>query len=104
MRFWISEESGRPNRQDGIAKEFTKLARALRIPVPGGFYVLRHTHRTIADEVLDSAAAGLIMGHVDDGIAAVYRDRIDDARLRRVTEHVRKWLAKGERKTKKPRR
>jgi hypothetical protein len=33
-----------------------------------------------------------IMGHVRDDMASVYRERISDARLRAVTDHVRAWL------------
>ena len=54
-----------------------------------GFYGLRRTFRTYADEVLDPVAVGLVMGHVDDSMAAHYRERIGDDRLRRVTDHVR---------------
>jgi hypothetical protein len=32
------------------------------------------------------------MGHARDDMASVYRERIEDARLVAVTEHVRKWL------------
>lgn len=57
-----------------------------------GFYGLRHSFRTIADETLDQPAANLIMGHTDPSMAAVYRDRISDARLRAVTDHIHAWL------------
>jgi hypothetical protein len=32
------------------------------------------------------------MGHVDESMAGAYRERIDDARLRAVVEHVHTWL------------
>ena len=32
------------------------------------------------------------MGHVATGMAAAYRERIGDDRLRHVVEHVRVWL------------
>jgi hypothetical protein len=32
------------------------------------------------------------MGHARDDMASVYRERISDARLRAVADHVRKWL------------
>jgi integrase len=57
-----------------------------------GFYTLRHTFRTIADEAKDQPAADFIMGHVRDDMASVYRERIADERLRAVADHVRAWL------------
>ena len=59
-----------------------------------GFYALRHTFQTIAEGVRDLAAVQSIMGHAASGndMSAVYRERVDDARLVAVTEHVRKWL------------
>jgi hypothetical protein len=32
------------------------------------------------------------MGHVDDSMAANYRERIGDSRLKAVTDHVHAWL------------
>jgi hypothetical protein len=57
-----------------------------------GFYTLRHVFRTIADETCDFPAINLIMGHSERGMAQHYRERIDEARLQAVTEHVRQWL------------
>ena len=57
-----------------------------------GFYALRHTFRTVADEVADRPAIDLIMGHQDGAdIANHYIERISDERLRKVVEHVRSW-------------
>ena len=33
-----------------------------------------------------------LMGHKDSSMAAHYRERISDERLRRVTDYVRTWL------------
>jgi integrase len=77
-----------------LAKEFSKLLRALEINgrVGLGFYTLRHTFRTVADESKDQPAVDFIMGHARDDMASVYRERIADERLKAVTDHVRKWL------------
>ncbi len=77
-----------------LAKEFGKLLR--RLGINGrtglGFYTLRHSFRTVADEMKDQPAADYIMGHADPRMAAVYRETISDERLRAVADHVHKWL------------
>jgi integrase len=77
-----------------LAKEFGKLLRALHINGRKGlgFYTLRHTFRTVADESKDQPAVDFIMGHEVPHMSAVYRETISDARLKAVTEHVRAWL------------
>jgi integrase len=78
-----------------ISKEFSKLLRALGIHRPGvGFYGLRRAFETIGGELADQAAVDLAMGHTPKAhdMAAVYRQRIGDDRLRAVAEHVRQWL------------
>jgi hypothetical protein len=37
-------------------------------------------------------AVDFIMGHAKDDMASVCRERISDARLKAVTDHVRAWL------------
>lgn len=58
------------------------------------FYNLRRTFRTVADDIADTKAIRLIMGHVasDDDMDARYTQRIDDKRLVKIAEHVHKWL------------
>jgi integrase len=82
------------DRTDGVAVQFGKLLRALKINGRKGlgFYTLRHTFRTVADEAKDQPAADYIMGHEVPHMSSVYRETISDARLRAVSDHVRKWL------------
>jgi len=53
---------------------------------------LRHTFQTIADDAGDPIATAHVMGHAAGTIGGVYRERISDERLRKVTDHVRQWL------------
>jgi integrase len=81
------------NTQNPVCGEFGKLLKAMKLHRPGlGFYTLRHVFRTVADESRDQPAINSIMGHSDPSMAAVYRERIGDDRLRAVADHVRAWL------------
>jgi integrase len=77
-----------------LVEKFRKLLK--RLGINGrhrlGFYTLRHTHRTVADEARDQPACDHIMGHEAPHMASVYRQTISDARLRAVSEYVRHWL------------
>src|SRR5262249_17245284 len=78
-----------------ITKEMAKLQTEEGIRRPGlNFSAVRHTLETIAGETDRQAAVNFIMGHAPkaDDMSAVYRERISDARLRVVTDHVRTWL------------
>ena len=76
-----------------VTQEFCKLLTRLGLKRPGvSFYALRHTFETVAGGSRDQVAVNSIMGHVDDSMAANYRERIDDDRLLSVTQHVRGWL------------
>lgn len=57
-----------------------------------GFATFRHVFRTAADETRDQPAVNLIMGHTDPTMGGVYRERIEDSRLRAVVDHVRQWV------------
>jgi len=75
---------------DAISHEFTRLLRRLDIKRKGvGFYALRHTFRTWADEVRDQHAIHRIMGHAIPGMSGIYVEEISLDRLRVVVEHVR---------------
>jgi integrase len=77
-----------------VAKETAKLLH--RLGINGrtglGFYTLRHTFRTVADEAKDQPAADYIMGHEVPHMSSAYRETISDERLKAVTDHVRAWL------------
>jgi integrase len=97
---WVkagSEENGggdvKVTKDDALSKEFSKVLRTLGLKRRGlSFYSLRHVHRTISDESLDTPASNYIMGHIDTSMAAVYVERISDARLQAVVDHVHGWL------------
>ncbi len=57
-----------------------------------GFLGLRHSFRTIADEVPDRPAVDRIMGHLDKYMGEAYREHISVVRLEAVVNHVRDWL------------
>ncbi len=86
---WAKDTSDNP-----ISKEMAKLLKELHINGRKGlgFYTLRHTFRTIADEARDQPAADYIMGHKGSHMSTVYREKIADERLCAVVMHVREWL------------
>nr|MBA3482961.1 tyrosine-type recombinase/integrase [Pirellulales bacterium] len=87
---WSKSEADNP-----VCKETAKLLKRLELHSAGlNFYSLRRTFRTIASEARDEAAADALMGHAprSNDMAAVYRQRINDDRLRAVVDYVRVWL------------
>ena len=80
---------------DSLSTEFVKLTTKLGINRENlTFYSLRHTVETIGGDVKDQPAVDYIMGHAPHAgdMSAVYRERIDDDRLKAVADHVRGWL------------
>jgi integrase len=78
---------------DGIRQEFDKILKKLGLKRKGiGFYALRHTFRTWADEVRDQHAIHRIMGHTIPGMSGIYIEEISLDRLRVVVNHVRSKL------------
>jgi integrase len=75
-----------------VTKEFRKLMDRVGIGGHRNYYCLRHTFRTIGDEVKDQPAVDFIMGHESGHMSSVYRETISDDRLRAVADHVRTWL------------
>jgi integrase len=86
---WAKDSSSSP-----VSQETRKLLAALHINGRKGlgFYTLRHTFRTVADESKDQPAVDFIMGHEVPHMSSVYRERISDDRLMAATDYVRKWL------------
>ena len=81
------------SRTDGVGEEFDKLLAGLELKRKGfGFYALRHTFRTWADEVKDQHAIHRIMGHAIPGMSGIYVEEIGLDRLRAVVDHVRAKL------------
>jgi integrase len=87
-------KGGKENRTDGVAVTMAGMLK--RLGINGrkglGFYTLRHTFRTVADEAKDQPATDFIKGHEVPHMSTVYRETISDARLRAVADHVRAWL------------
>ena len=78
---------------DPLGKRFAELLRDLGLKRPGvSFYAVRHGFETIAGGCRDQVAVNAVMGHADNSMAGVYRERIEDDRLVAVTNHVRNWL------------
>ncbi|HYE01902.1 MAG TPA: tyrosine-type recombinase/integrase [Phycisphaerales bacterium] len=102
---WVRVEA--PGRQskgrtqavvkDAIVLEFGKLVRGAGLYRPRrGFYSLRHTFRTVADEVCDRPAVDLVMGHENGvDVANHYIELIATERLGTIATHVRKALLLG---------
>jgi len=84
---------GKGSRTDAVGQEFNKLLTRLALKRAGiGFYALRHTFRTWADETRDQHAVHRIMGHAIPGMSGIYIEEISLDRLRAVTDHVRMKL------------
>ncbi len=84
---WVRQsETGKQAWIDSVSQESYKIGLA--------FYRLRRTFRTVADEIQDTLAARLVMGHAAPGsdMDSVYVQSIGDARLEIIAAHVRTWL------------
>jgi integrase len=82
-----------------VAKEIAKLIKTLGIEQPGlGFYSLRRTFATIADEQVDRDATRCIGGwgkDENDMLSRYNQRRPSDERLKAVSEHVRQWFKRS---------
>jgi integrase len=96
---WAKDSSDNP-----ISKEFAKIIQPLKVKRGRkqeavyrqgiGLYTLRHTFQTIGDAARDPIATRAIMGYAEAGneMSSVYRESVDDDRLKAVADHVRHWL------------
>lgn len=82
---WVMDRKANP-----ISAEFRKLSKPLGIDL--GFYALRHTCATVGGDSKDRDAVNHIMGHVMPGMEQVYREGVNDERLKHVGETIRTWL------------
>lgn len=97
---WV--RANRKHVNDGVAKEFAKLLERCGLKRPGvGFYALRHTFLTVAEQAKDKDAVKFMMGHVDPSMEAPYREEIEDDRLQVVVDHVRQWLCRIDKRQQK---
>lgn len=97
---WFKVESS----DNPVSKETRKLLDELGITRKGvNFYSLRHATATIGRRAGDIAALRMIMGHGknDSDITEHYNEeRPNDARLKAVSDMVRKWFLAGKPKKK----
>ena len=82
---------------DGHDRGIKVVARALRdaglhVIYAGLWLTPEAVVRTVADEARDQPAADHIMGHEVAHMSSVYREKISDARLKAVSDHVHAWL------------
>jgi integrase len=95
------DEWVKANGDDAVAKEIAKLLDALNIKRAGrGMYALRHGLETIGREACDRDALDCIMGHAaaSSDMGEGYNERRpSDERLRKVSDHVHRWLFGGTR-------
>ncbi len=87
-------DAGLTVHTDTVGPAFRSLMKACNLSGHRNFYALRHGLETIGGDTGDQVAVSAIMGHAPRAgdMSAVYRERIDDARLIAVTNHVRAWL------------
>ena len=86
------KKAGRPAKRGRRPTKKRRSRASGSVVSPLGFYTLRRTFRTVADEAGDQHAVHRIMGHVVPGMSGIYVQKIGVDRLRAVTDHVRAWL------------
>ena len=90
---WVRIGPNGTSVHDLVSGAFAKLLKKLDLKREGlGFYALRHTFETVAGGCGDQVAVSAIMGHTQNDMASLYRERIDDERLQKAVNHVHVWL------------
>ena len=79
-------------RTDGLGQVFNRLLKSLGLSGQRGFYGLRHSFQTGAEESGDLPAVMHCMGHKDASMSGRYRMVINDKRLEGVADAVHDWL------------
>lgn len=76
-----------------VAGDFVQVTEAAGINGKRGFYCLRRTFQTQAEESRDLTAVQAIMGHIasERDMSARYRQSVSDERLQAVVDCVRQW-------------
>jgi integrase len=88
-RPWLCREIANP-----VSVAIRTLMKSVGIHGQGlGAYTLRHVFRTVADEIMDTNAIRLVMGHSSGNeIDSHYIEKISDHRLVAVADYVHDWL------------
>lgn len=96
-RVFITRHGQSFEEQTLITNLFRKLAKkaGVKLPAGAGFYTLRHTNRTVADELSDLSAIRWILGHKRKRTEDRYIHKAPLQRIEAVTDHVRSWLIGG---------
>jgi integrase len=96
VHVFLTQQRGswwKDSKDNPVSKELAKVLKRLNLKQSGrNFYALRRTFETIGGGARDQVAVDFIMGHAKEDMATVYRERIEDERLKAVTDHVRAWL------------
>jgi integrase len=92
VRDHFNAEGDLTSTTDAVGMGFCKVAKA--VGVEGTFYDGRRTFQTVGDVQGPEHVVRYIMGHAarGDDMGAVYRQRVDAAKMKAVTDHVRKFL------------
>ncbi|EMI53528.1 tyrosine-type recombinase/integrase [Rhodopirellula sallentina] len=89
-KLWVDRNG---TNRDSIGEQFRLLARTVGCYQKNvGFYSLRHTFATIASGCGDQIAVDHVMGHLDSGMSAHYREFIERERVVKACDHVRMWI------------